>query len=65
VKKPVICLFLLMSLVGCSIREPFTPAQCTPIPNADAAGDSATTTSTLTYCRCSLIAAAGRYRKSE
>lgn len=33
VKKHVICLFLLMSLVGCSnTRTVYVPAQCTPIP---------------------------------
>jgi hypothetical protein len=32
-EKPVICLFLLMSLVGCSTtRTVYVPAQCTPIP---------------------------------
>lgn len=33
VKKTAICLFLLMSLVGCSnTRTVYVPAQCTPIP---------------------------------
>ncbi len=33
VKKPAICLFLLMSLVGCSTtRTVYVPAQCAPIP---------------------------------
>lgn len=33
VKKPVICLFLLISLVGCSnTRTVYVPAPCTPIP---------------------------------
>ncbi|MBY6352901.1 hypothetical protein HT681_02720 [Enterobacter sichuanensis] len=32
-KKLVICLFLLMSLVGCSnTRTVYVPAPCTPIP---------------------------------
>lgn len=32
-EKPVICLFLLMSLVGCSnTRTVYVPMQCTPIP---------------------------------
>lgn len=33
-KKPVICLFLLTLLVGCSnTRTVYVPAQCTPIPS--------------------------------
>ncbi len=55
-KKPVICLFLLISLVGClNTRTVYVPAPCTPIP-ADLMKlyDRTATTSSMTYCQAVL-----------
>ncbi len=55
-KKPVICLFLLTLLVGCSnTRTVYVPAPCTPIPTElDAADDRTAAASSMTYCQAIL-----------
>jgi hypothetical protein len=53
--KPAICLFLMLSLVGCSnTRTVYVPGQCTDSTGPDSADGGSTPASGLTYCQAVL-----------